>query len=195
MTTHLTPEQFVEALERPLPPERQAHLAVCAACATSLGEMRLLMDDVALAGAVPEPSPLFWDHLSARVRAAVDVEPVPVTPWWGGWRGVATISGVIGVVALAVVLRSSNAPTPVVGGAAAVSTTSDVATVAAEASDDVWNMIAVAAPAMPVDAMFEAGLKPGPAATQAAIESLTNAQRQELVKLLRAEMGSSGALE
>ena len=33
---------------------------------------------------VPEPSPLFWDHLSARVRDAVAAEPA--RRWWSGVR-------------------------------------------------------------------------------------------------------------
>lgn len=194
MNRHLTPEQFVDALEQPLPADRQAHLAVCANCANELAEMRLLMGDVTLAGTVPEPSPLFWNHLSARVLEAVDAEPVPVTPWWGGWRSVATLVGVVGVVALAVVLRPSLTQAPTVADTAAVAAT-EAAVVAAAESDEMWSLIALVSPSMPADKIFEAGLQPNPAATEAAIESLTNAQRQELVKLLRAEMGVMGEHE
>lgn len=196
MNRHLTPEQFVDALEQPLPADRQAHLAVCANCANELAEMRLLMGDVTLAGTVPEPSPLFWNHLSARVLEAVDAEPVPVTPWWGGWRSVATLVGVVGVVALAVVLRPSlTQQAPTVADTVAAVAAADAAVVAAAESDEMLSMIASVSPSLPADKIFEAGLQPNPAATEAAIESLTNAQRQELVKLLRAEMGVMGAHE
>ena len=31
---------------------------------------------------MPEPSPLFWDHLSSRVHDAVAAEGQPRAPWW-----------------------------------------------------------------------------------------------------------------
>ncbi|MBP6716156.1 MAG: ABC transporter substrate-binding protein, partial [Acidobacteria bacterium] len=62
MNRHLTPEQFVDAVEQApaIPADRQAHLAVCQQCAEQLAEMQSLMADVTIAGDVPEPSPLFW---------------------------------------------------------------------------------------------------------------------------------------
>ena len=37
---------------------------------------------------VPEPSPLFWDHFSARVRDAVAAEGAPRRAALFGWSGV-----------------------------------------------------------------------------------------------------------
>ena len=188
MSPHLTPEQFVDALERPLPAQRQAHLAVCAACSAELAEMRLLMGDVTIAGTVPEPSPLFWDHLSARVREAVDAVTEPL-PWWRtGWRPVAAMVGVLGVVALAVIARPSRvAPVP---ATASVEVSAAERAEIAE-SDSFWEMISAVAPSLGFDDARAAGMAPGRAATDAAIESLTPAERQELMRLLRAEMGAS----
>ena len=49
---------------------------------------------------VPEPSPLFWEHLSQRVHDAVAAEPVPSRSWAGrinfAWAG--------GIVAIAMVV-------------------------------------------------------------------------------------------
>ena len=47
---------------------------------------RLLYELKKAAGEVPEPSPLFWNHLSARVRDAVAVEPIPRAWWMTYWR-------------------------------------------------------------------------------------------------------------
>jgi hypothetical protein len=79
---HLTPEQFVDIADGVLPEsgsEVARHLSTCVECRQQLADMRAVMteavaDDVV---DVPEPSPLFWDHLSARVRDAVAEEPVP----------------------------------------------------------------------------------------------------------------------
>jgi hypothetical protein len=55
--------------------------------------------------AVPEPSPLFWDHFSARVREAVAAEGLPRRPLWSWPRlampvAAAAMAGVILAVAL-----------------------------------------------------------------------------------------------
>src|SRR5581483_1566533 len=67
---HLTPQELVEVAERPdaaAPP----HMERCDTCRRELEGLR-----VALAAAaevpVPEPSPFFWERLSARVAAAVE---------------------------------------------------------------------------------------------------------------------------
>lgn len=186
MTSHFTPEQFVDALDRPLSEDRKAHLAVCGACADELAEMRRVMADVGVAGDVPEPSPLFWDHFSARVRDAVDAVPAPL-PWWrAGWRPALALAGVIGVVVIAAVLRP--------GPARSVAPLSDVdvpTTISAGAeSDAMWDMIATLAPQVPVDQAIEAGLAPASGTADAAIASLSDAQRRELVRLLKAEIGA-----
>lgn len=192
MTTHLSREQLVDALERPLSADRRTHLAGCAACASDLARMRAIVADVAAARHVPEPSPLFWDHLSARVRDAVNAEPVTSTGWSGYWRPLATIAGVLALVVMVVVLRPSRTPSPAPGSAAVAANASAMpGTMTSEGSEAMWEMIGTVASSMKADDVRDAGLEPGRAATDAAIESLTQDQRQALVKLLRAEMDSS----
>lgn len=191
MTTHFTHEQLVDALDHPPQAERQSHLDTCPECATELATLRRLMDDVVAAGDVPEPSPLFWNHLSARVREAVDAEALPAASWWGGWRMLATVAGVVGVVVLAAVLRPSPrgriVPADVPANAAE--------TAASDETSAVWDMMASVAPSMAPETIDEAGWRPAPETTAAAIAALTNRQRQELMELLRAEMRGSGASE
>src|SRR5258706_4751839 len=55
---------------------------------------------------VPEPSPMFWDHLSQRVHDAVAAEPVP-SPGWTSRLNFAWAGGIVAamvVAALAVTL-------------------------------------------------------------------------------------------
>ena len=63
-----------------------------------------------LAVDVPEPSPLFWDHLSARVREAVTADAVPARPWFGvgrwSWGLAAVMSVAVLVIAVSVTLRT-----------------------------------------------------------------------------------------
>ena len=73
MTRHLTPEQFVDLAEGTQPESAVPHLAVCDACRTELADLRAMMTVTADPGVdvVQEPSPLYWNHLSSRVRDAV----------------------------------------------------------------------------------------------------------------------------
>ena len=62
--------------------------------------------------AVPEPSPLFWEHFSDRVRTAVAAEPVAAGGWWrGALRWPAAVATAVAVLAVAVLTRMP-APTP-----------------------------------------------------------------------------------
>jgi hypothetical protein len=151
-----------------------------------LDEFADMIDEIRSAGDVPEPSPLFWHHLSARVRDAVVSEPIP-GPWWMGyWRPVLAAACTIAVVVVAVVLQPAVPPAPVTASAAHVS-----APVADVGVSEMWRLIEVASPPMALDSVQEAGLMPSAYATDQAIQSLTPDQREELVRLLRKELGVS----
>jgi len=78
---HLNELELIDLAEGTRPESSAPHLASCDRCRRQLLEMRSLMADVA-AVPVPEPSPLFWDHLSRRVRDAVAVERGAPRRWW-----------------------------------------------------------------------------------------------------------------
>ena len=99
---HLSPEEIVLLAERGLAAERAAHADECARCreaASALGAVLLEARDVEM----PEPSPLFWDHLSSRVREAVaeEGERSSGSVWSrvGGWRLAVAASAVAVVLA------------------------------------------------------------------------------------------------
>ena len=64
MSTHLRSQEFVDALDGHLEVDRLDHLEACAACRAELAGLRALLTEVTPAGAVPDPSPLFWNHFS-----------------------------------------------------------------------------------------------------------------------------------
>jgi hypothetical protein len=80
--THLSPEELLDIAEGARP--EHAHLASCAACRDEVIGMRALMSAVAAAD-MPEPSPLFWDHLSSRVSDAVAMEAPPLSTRGDRW--------------------------------------------------------------------------------------------------------------
>ncbi len=102
---HLTAEEFVDLAEGTRSAGSLPHLASCAGCRAQVDALR---DTIASVGVIeaPEPSPMFWDHFSARVRDAVGQEPSAVWSWvrvgWG-WR---LAVAAIGVLVVAVGIRS-----------------------------------------------------------------------------------------
>jgi hypothetical protein len=114
---HLTPEQFVDIADGAIADADVPHLATCVECRQQLAGMRAIMAEAAGHDAVPEPSPLFWDRLSARVHNAVAEEPGPRS--WRDllaqpWVLVPSLAGAL-VAALFIVLltRPALAPPPV----------------------------------------------------------------------------------
>src|SRR6059058_6158759 len=84
---HLAPEELIDLAEGTRAEAAAPHLQSCEACRDQVVRLRTAMSAVAgLRGAdVPEPSPLFWDHLSQRVREAVSAEE-PRGSRFAGWR-------------------------------------------------------------------------------------------------------------
>jgi hypothetical protein len=70
----LSRDRLREAVEESASPESAAHLAVCPRCRREVETLRRTLEELRAVD-VPEPSPLFWDHLSARVREAIAEEP------------------------------------------------------------------------------------------------------------------------
>lgn len=81
--SHLSRDERLLALDGALDAARHTHLLECAACRAEVDGLRHVVDRVR-AVEVPEPSPLFWDHLAARVGDAIAREPVPseARGWW-----------------------------------------------------------------------------------------------------------------
>ncbi len=93
--SHLSRDERLLALDAALEPARQAHLASCPACGADVEALRAVLARVRAVD-VPEPSPLFWDHLAARVGDAIAREPAPVAArsWWSprlAWAAAAVV--------------------------------------------------------------------------------------------------------
>ena len=81
--SHLSRDERLLALDGALEGTRQAHLTGCPGCRTDVETLGRVLARVRAVD-VPEPSPLFWDHLAARVGDAIAREPAPVPArgWW-----------------------------------------------------------------------------------------------------------------
>src|SRR5215475_3129471 len=82
---HLTSDELIDAMEGMLEAERRAHLDACEECRRQFDDLAGVLNDAKQAS-VPEPSPLFWNHFSARVNEAIDRERDSAWPQWLRWQ-------------------------------------------------------------------------------------------------------------
>ena len=192
---HLQPDELVDLAEGTRTESSVPHLAACEACRHQLAELKAMMSAAADV-AVPEPSPLFWDHFSARVREAVAAEGVPRRSFWSWPRlalpvAVAAMAGVILAVALYTGPETrpdlpAVAPTPAV---ASIDLLSDPQS---PDDDTALTLVAELSSDMDLDGAREAGLAGGGSAEHA-VTHLDGGELRELRRLLQEELARSGA--
>jgi hypothetical protein len=194
---HLSTGELVDAVEGTLDEGRASHLAACDSCREQTDALRLVLTDAA-AVRVPEPSPLFWDHFSARVRSALQADPTPTTSWWrrpAMGLAAAAAAAVLTVVALQIAPGRPATIALVAPGTPSTPTsavdTPDTAGVSS--NDEVWALLRAAASDMELSDARAAGLSVRPASVDEAVLDLTPVERTELERLIRAELKRAGA--
>jgi hypothetical protein len=175
MTDHLRPDDFAAALDGTSGERATTHLTSCAMCREELATLRTQWDAVAAAD-VPEPSPLFWDHFSARVRQAT-VQAPPDAGWWS-LRRLVLAGGAAGVAVLLGVGLWPPASFVGEGGGVPIVEAPEVIV----AFDDV----ATAFEAMPVDDVD--AFSPAGMATWAMVDDLTDDERAAFVRLVEQQL-------
>jgi hypothetical protein len=193
MTQHLSPQELVDAADGALAAARLDHLDACGACREEFAALRELMSDVDLAADVPEPSPLFWDHFSQRVRSATGPRvPVADLAWWQSWRTLslgALLSAAVMLIALQVRQVPASAPRAPEAIAAASNVPVDANDLIA-ADDGSWDLMVMMASNLSSEELRHvAAPMTGVADTTAS--DLTPAQQKELVRLIQREMGGA----
>ncbi len=188
---HLTPNELIDAAEGALDVGRQHHVDTCEACRAEAEALRALLRE-ATGVRVPEPSPLFWDHFSARVRAAVAEQRSPAQGWarWFGWSTLAP-AGALAAVLLALVASLVGVPAPATTPAAPAAMSSTDGAVDVLLEPDHWDVVADLVGAVDWDAAGEAGLALTPGDADLAVLSLTEDEQRELSRLLAGEIERS----
>jgi hypothetical protein len=204
--THLNDTEFIDYVDGTLPASRAVHLDACETCRRQAAGLSEILSETAAVDA-PEPSPLFWDHFSARVREAVaSEEAARQASWFGRVSRLFTPAAVAAGLAVAVLFvfllpRVARAPEqqPAVRLAsshAGADAASARETVTAEAPIDaqnaeVWDVLTAAASDMGIDEAHAAGLRAHPGAIDSAVQRLNQAELRELGRLLQNEMKRS----
>lgn len=182
MTTHLTDDERVDALEGTLDATRSAHLHGCAACRQEVAALQQVWNALAADAHVdiPEPAPVFWKQLQARVGSAVDTR---TAAWWSGARGWMSLAAA--AVLLLVVSWGAPQRTPL-----ATSVGSDAATIVnSDAIGDTaqWQFVTAVLASLEDEAVREV-LRPTSGAFDAALATLSASERDEFARLLQAEL-------
>ena len=208
--SHLSAEEFVDLTDGVLSAARARHLDDCRDCRERAESLRDALGE-ARAIEVPEPSPLFWDHLSRRVREAVARDADPGWRAWSWWRSTHawSLRAVVSVVAavLAVVVGFwvlpplAESPVTVVDRLdtgdlrvdAAPAVRGHVADSDSDADNDAeWLLLLAMVDAVEWQDIDTDGLVLDRDALDGVVFLLSADERREIGRLLRAELGSAG---
>lgn len=209
-TTHLSDTDLVDLLEDRADPGRVAHAKGCRACGARFDALRQAWS-LAAEDEAPEPSPLFWDHLSARVGQAVRTE-AEVERRWPAWRvAFAAVPVLLVVVAVAAIwplrppaggrpvtaVSTPDSGSPVAGGGVAADSESGAQGAPADAfaaiagDDESWELVAMLTDSLGADVDEVEGLEPRIGAADRALVHLT-AEEQEVLANLIADAMAGG---
>jgi hypothetical protein len=185
---HLREEEFVDLVEAgsaaaPL----QEHLQSCAACRERLADLRATLQSVKAVD-VPDPSPLFWDHFSRRVRGAVaaDAAGRPGRGWLPWLFPAAAAASLILLVVAPGVWRSARWPATSIAVAPAAPA-APVRDTLGEVTDPSLTFVADLTDGAGWEATHEAGLSPRGSAEHA-VTHLSEPELRELQRLLQTEL-------
>ena len=200
MMTHFSESEFVDFAEGVLTAGRSAHLDTCAACRSQAADVRAALE-AATAVDVPEPSPLFWDHLSARIRQETRDVGRETRPLWRP-AAVAVLGGVAALIVLvAISIRelprrvgptAPSKPSPVTAAVAPAGANGEPSLDPA-ATDAAWALLRAAASDMELDDASAAGLSVRPGVVDKAVLDLTPAERDALGRLLQDALKTSAS--
>jgi hypothetical protein len=188
-------------------PQNLAHAAHLRSCDICRERVNALQDVVARIShvEVPEPSPLFWDHLSERVREAVTAEPasrpsrLAAFAWirrgLGARSGLAWTASVVAVVAVVAVgltiTRRSGPPIPrsLNAETAPDFTSSELSSLERGAQDDpTWAFMGDLASQVEWDGASDGGFVLTPGSAERALGGMSQEEQQRVVELLEQEI-------
>jgi hypothetical protein len=202
---HLSESEIVDLVDGTLAPARVAHLEACDACRTTANSLR---DALAQAAdvSIPEPSPLFWEHFSARVREDVRSAEAAEPSGWFGWAEGPTVKWAMAGALLTILLvsgvwvslwRTTATPPgrvpPVTTATASVGVGEPGVELLDADDDEAWALVRAVADDLAWDDAAEEGLGVRPEFAERALAALTRDERSELVRLLAAETKQPGA--
>jgi hypothetical protein len=193
---HLTAQELIDLAEGERVESNAPHLAACAECRARIAELRATLRTAADVG-VPEPSPLFWDHFSARVSNAIADERSR-KPKSIRWLRIFVPAALTAAAAVGIFMSLRQPALPKAVRPAdkvavrsidsSVEPTSELATDSSPRDDASLSLVGDLAAAIDLDAAFDAGMTPDGTAEHA-VTHLDIDELRELRRLLQHELG------
>jgi hypothetical protein len=178
---HLSTDDLATAVDGTLGEAANTHLETCASCRQAVAELSAVVRRVK-SESVPEPSPLFWDQFSTRVRVATEHESTRDQRLWWPARPALVLGGLAAAVFLLLwsfPARDREGTTPAPATATSGERTSD--------PEVAWRAMSDMAASMTADDVRAAtALAPD---RTSVLSELSDDERAAFVALLKVEMG------
>jgi hypothetical protein len=187
---HLAPDVLIDLVDGRGAAEAQRHVEACALCREAVDGLRATLAHTERVE-VPEPSPLFWDHFSTRVREAItDDESLRATAHRVGWlRWVAVPAAALMVLfAVGIAVLRHAPPAPVAGRAAVSAPAAADSEVQALPDDGLWTFVATLSDELAADDDQSEPVTPALGTAERVVDQLSAEERGELARLLEAEL-------
>ena len=197
---HLSNDEILNAVEHN---GRPPHLDSCPGCRERVDELRRVLtatSDVE----VPEPSPLFWDHFSARVREVIEAEAsAPRRPSRVGWGWAATVASALAIIVIGVwvTMRTAQpivAPTTTASAGDITQHVSPADSTAPQIApleeDATWALMGDIASELDWDEAREAGLTMRPGSADQAVTQMSEDEQRQVIALIKTELKKSKTL-
>jgi hypothetical protein len=204
--SHLSPEELLDLAEEAGGAGRDAvaHVATCETCRREIDSLRATLHVAIEAGRdVPEPSPFFWEALSAHVRGDVARQAgrSAAHAWpWGRWGWLVSGSAAAAAVLLVALWSGtgSRRATTITMEQTAVngSDASAASTLTPIEDDPSLSLLGDLTAELDWDSVVAAGLKPEEGAVERVVAALDAVERAALQRLLQeASEGGQGGRE
>jgi hypothetical protein len=197
--THLSDVELLGTIEGET--GAAAHLSACEVCRNRVEELRCVLERTRSVD-VPEPSPLFWDHFSDRVRQAIAGEGSPVPLGWRprfGWA--ASLVGALAIVVIAVALMARTDRPPArqlqvadSSGAVESHSVGEPPALAPLGDESTWALMGELMSQMSWEEARSAGLIARPGSAAQALSQMTEEEQRQVVEALRRELQNTNVL-
>lgn len=188
---HLAPDAIVDVVDGCAADAVLRHAAECEACRRQCEDAAAALA-LARSDALPEPSPLFWDHLSARIGAAIRREEPRAAfraSLWRAWLPVPLLAASLVFAVAAGIWQVARPDLARAGAHAAAAADAVQGPVVTADAGDTWDLVAGLAVDVAAESGDAAALDPAPGSAERAVEQLSRDEQGELVRLLEAELG------
>jgi hypothetical protein len=189
---HLSESELVDLADGTRGEDTTPHVQQCEQCRRQLEDLRAALS-AAVSVDVPEPSPLFWDHFSARVHDAVAAEGGRAErhPWWRFAQGAPMWSGLAAILLVAIFVNARLTPPNAPAAPSEIAAVTLPVPPALPSYDDALGLMGDLTASLDYDSASELAatdVTAHPGVVEESVSGMSDDEREELGRLLGEEM-------